>query len=355
MQTALNPKPTDDPHDVLVVAPGVAVMVPTDEELSKLARSLRHPPFPQASTEADLPLAATVPPVDTTFRPTAVGDVRVPGQPLTTGGKAARALAAALVVAACTGGASIVWQSYGGAAEAMVARWAPQRVLALLPLEKPAQDAQQPAPPAVEATAANAEPAPADVAAENTAEGVAPAAAASAETAPSLGSMANELASARQEIEQLKATIEQLKAGQQQMSRDMAKASDAQGFGGQGFARSQGVRGQDVRGQTLRTATENAGASAADGRRAGAQAEAAASAPAGSDGSRVAASRPTLRAAASRAATANHGRDADRSGTRIGTAAANARALEPVRLSVRCDRIDPSPKAIRHSCTVKRS
>ena len=224
MQTALNPKPTDDPHDVLVVAPGVAVMVPTDEELSKLARSLRHPPFPQASTEADLPPAATVPPVDTTFRPAAVGDVRVPGQPLTTGGKAARALAAALVVAACTGGASIVWQSYGGAAEAMVARWAPQRVLALLPLEKPAQDAQQPAPPAVEATAANAEPAPADVAAENTAEGVAPAA---AETAPSLGSMANELASARQEIEQLKATIEQLKAGQQQMSRDMAKASDA--------------------------------------------------------------------------------------------------------------------------------
>ena len=176
MQTALNPKPTDDPHDVLVVAPGVAVMVPTDEELSKLARSLRHPPFPQASTEADLPPAATVPPVDTTFRPAAVGDVRVPGQPLTTGGKAARALAAALVVAACTGGASIVWQSYGGAAEAMVARWAPQRVLALLPLEKPAQDAQQPAPPAVEATAANAEPAPADVAAENTAEGVAPAA-----------------------------------------------------------------------------------------------------------------------------------------------------------------------------------
>ena len=227
MPIALNPKPTDDPHDVLVVAPGVAVMVPTDEELSKLARSLRHPPYPQAPTEADLPLAATVPPVDTTFRPTAVGDVRVPGQPLTTGGKAARALAAALVVAACTGGASIVWQSYGGAAEAMVARWAPQRVLALLPLEKPAQDAQQPAPPAVEATAANAEPAPADVAAENTAEGVAAAAAASAETAPSLGSMANELASARQEIEQLKATIEQLKAGQQQMSRDMAKASDA--------------------------------------------------------------------------------------------------------------------------------
>ncbi len=227
MQTAPNPKPTDDPHDVLVVAPGVAVMVPTDEELSKLARSLRHPPYPQAPTESDPPPAPAIPPVDTTFRP-AVGDVRMPGQPPTTGGKAARALAAALVVAACTGGASIVWQSYGDAAEAMITRWAPQRVLALLPPEKPAQAAQQPAAPAVEPTAGNAEPAPAETAAENTAQGVAPAAAAPAADAPqSQGSMANELANARQEIEQLKATIEDLKASQQQMSRDTAKASDA--------------------------------------------------------------------------------------------------------------------------------
>jgi hypothetical protein len=226
MQTAPNPKPTDDPHDVLVVAPGVAVMVPTDEELSKLARSLRHPPYPQAPAESDLPPAPAVLPVDTTFRPAAVGDVRMPGQPPTPGGKAARALVAALVVAACTGGASIVWQSYGDTAEAMITRWAPQRVLALLPLENPAQSAQQPAAPAVEPTAGNAEPAPA-TATENTAQGVAPAAAApAADAPPSQGSMANELASARQEIEQLKATIEDLKASQQQMSRDMARASD---------------------------------------------------------------------------------------------------------------------------------
>ena len=225
MQTKLNPKPTDDPHDVLVVAPGVAVMVPTDEELSKLARSLRHPPYPQAPTETDLPPAATVPPVDTTFRAAAVGDVKVPRRP-TTGGRAVRAFAAALLLAACAGATTITWQSYGDAAETMIARWAPQRVLALLPLEKPAQDAQQPAPLAVEATAANADPAPTGAAAPNTAEGVAPAAAApSAETATSQDSMANQLANARQEIEQLKANIEELKASQQQMSRDMAKAS----------------------------------------------------------------------------------------------------------------------------------
>jgi hypothetical protein len=223
----LNPKPTDDPHDILVVAPGVAVMVPTDEELSKLAHSLRHPSNPQAPTAPGLSLAPDVPPVDTTFRPAAVGDVKVGDHPLTTGGKAARTLTAALLVVACTGGASIAWQSYGDAAEAMIARWAPQRVLALLPLEKPAQ-AAQPAPPAVETTAANADPAPAGAAVESAATGLAPAAAApSAETAPSPGSMANELASARQEIVQLKASIEELKASQQQMSRDIAKTSEA--------------------------------------------------------------------------------------------------------------------------------
>ena len=226
MQTKLNPRPSDHPHDVLVVAPDVALMVPTDEELSRLARSLRHPSEPQAPAAAGFAAGPTVPPVDTTFRPAAVGDVKVGDQPPTTGGKAARALTAALLVAACTGGASIAWQSYGDATEAMIARWTPQRVLALLPLEKPASAAQS-APPAVEATAANADPAQGEAAAESALAGVASAPAApSAETAPSLDSMANELASARQQIEQLKAGIEELKASQQQMSREVAKASE---------------------------------------------------------------------------------------------------------------------------------
>jgi hypothetical protein len=219
MQTTLNPRRSDDPHDVLVVAPDVALMVPTDEELSKLARSLRHPADPLAPAAAGLSPGPTVPPVDTTFRPAAVGDVKLP----TTGGKAARALTAALLVVACTGGVSIAWQSYGGEAQAMIARWTPQRVLAWLPLEKPA-----PAAPAVETTAANADPTQGGAAAESAPAGVAPATAApSAETVAAPGSMATELASARQQIEQLKASIEELKASQQQMSREVAKASEA--------------------------------------------------------------------------------------------------------------------------------
>ena len=226
MHSTLNPKQNDDPHNVLVVAPDVVPVAPTDEELSKLAHTLRHPSNPQTRTGSDLPAGPTVPPVDTTFRP-AVNDVQVPGRQRAIGGRAARAFTAALLLAGCTGVAAIAWQSYGDAAKQMIAQWAPQRVLtSLLPLEKPALPAQ-PTPPAVEAATANAAPPQPAPVAQTAPEGVAPTAAApSVESAQSLRSMAHDIASVGQEIEQLKASIEQLKASQQQMSRDIAKASE---------------------------------------------------------------------------------------------------------------------------------
>ena len=227
MLTTINPKPADDPHDVLVVAPDVVLMAPTDEELSRLARSLRHPVSPQVRTGADLPSSPMVPPVDTTFRPAAVGDAQVSGRRRTMGQQAARAVTAALLVAACTGAAAIAWQSYGGSAEQIMARWAPQRVLAsLLPLES--STAAQADLPAAEATAPNPASAQPGFPAQTAQTGVAPAAVAAAvESSPSLGSMTNEIASVRLEIEKLNASLEELKARQQQMSRDIAKASEA--------------------------------------------------------------------------------------------------------------------------------
>jgi hypothetical protein len=221
-------KPNDDPHDVLVVAPDVALVVPTDEELSKLAHTLRHPSAPQIRTGSELPAGATVPPVDATFRP-AVSDIRVAGPR-----RAARVFTTTLLLAGCAAAAAFAWQSYGDAAERLIAQWPPQRILAsLLPLEKPAASSQ-PTPPAAETVAANAAPpqppAPAQVAPQSVAPSVADP---SAESAQSLRAMAHDLANAGQEIEQLKASIEQLKgsidqltAGQQQMSRDIAKASE---------------------------------------------------------------------------------------------------------------------------------
>lgn len=221
-------KQNDDPHDVLVVAPDVALVVPTDEELSKLAHTLRHPSAPQIRTGSELPAGATVPPVDATFRP-AASDIRVPGPR-----RAARVFTTTLLLAGCAAAAAFAWQSYGDAAERLIAQWPPQRILAsLLPLEKPAASAQ-PTPPAAETVAANEAPpqpaAPAQAAPQNVSPSVADP---SAESAQSLRAMAHDLASAGQEIEQLKASIEQLKgsidqltAGQQQMSRDIAKASE---------------------------------------------------------------------------------------------------------------------------------
>jgi hypothetical protein len=182
MQSTLNPKQPDDPHDVLAVAP-------TDEELSKLVRTFRHPSNPQIRTGSDLPAGPSVPPVDTTFRP-AFSDVQVPGRRRSIGGRAARAVTAPLLLAVCAGVAAIAWQSYGDAAERMIAQWVPQRILtSFLPPDKRALPAQ-PAPVAQTAP-----------------EGVAPTAAApSVDSAKSLRSMAHDIASVGQEIEELKAS-----------------------------------------------------------------------------------------------------------------------------------------------------
>src|SRR5258707_1355132 len=93
MQSTLKPKQTDDPHDFLVVAPDPvrvapdAVRVardpvraaPADEELSNLlhAAAARYRSDPQTRAGSAGP---TVPPVDTTFRPAAINNVRARGK-----------------------------------------------------------------------------------------------------------------------------------------------------------------------------------------------------------------------------------------------------------------------------------
>jgi hypothetical protein len=213
MQSALDPKLSDDPHDVLVVAPDVVLVVPTDEELSRLARSMRHDSKPQARTEPDFSEGAAVPPVDTTFR----------AVPVNRPSLRARAMRRffGFLLALCLGVAAAAWQAYGDAAKQMIAAWAPQVVLTSPPPPENPALAGQPGSPAAQASAEQAAPAQ-PAAAESAAP---PAAAPAAESSPQ--SMARDLAAAQQQIEQLKASIEQLKAGQEQMSRDVAKSSDA--------------------------------------------------------------------------------------------------------------------------------
>jgi hypothetical protein len=232
MQSTPNPKQIDDPHDILVVAPDVALVAPADEELSKLAHdALGYSPTPQTQTGAGLPAGASVPPVDTTFRPAAVDHVQVPRPRPSIGGRAIRAFAA-LLLAACIGVAAVAWQSRGDVARQILAKWAPQALLkSWLALDNPGVFAQADRP-AVQDTAANpAPPQPASAQppspAKSAPASVAPAAAAlSPDSAQLLQSMARDVATLGQQVEQLKAVIEQLKAGQQQMSRDIANASE---------------------------------------------------------------------------------------------------------------------------------
>ena len=229
MQSTLKPKQTDDPHDIVVVAPTVA---PADDELSSLLHdAARRLSQAQARSASGVPAVAVVPPVDTTFRPAAdnaaVNNVLGTGRLRSIGRGAMRAFAAVLV-ATCIGVAGLAWQHFGDAAQQTVADWMPQLALtSLLPTDQPAPSAQ-PAPPAVEPDAATSAPAQPAPPAQAPAQGVTPSAAAlPADSAQSLQSMARDLASMGQEITQLKASIEQLKASQQQMSRDIAKVSEA--------------------------------------------------------------------------------------------------------------------------------
>ena len=230
MHSTQNLKQSDDPHDVFMVSPDVVLVAPTDEELSKLAHTLRHPSNRQTRTGSDLPGGSAVPRVDTTFRAAAVRDVQVTDDRPSIGRRAVRAFNGFLLVA-CIGVAVIAWQSYGDAAKQIIARWAPQLVLTSSPpLENPGPP-EQPYPSTIQASAqasaAKAAPPQSAPLAQTAPEGVAPTAAAlSPESAQLLQSMAGDLATAGQEIKQLKASIEQLKASQEQMSRDIAKASE---------------------------------------------------------------------------------------------------------------------------------
>jgi hypothetical protein len=219
MHSTLNPKPTDDPHDIVVVPPDVVQVAPADDELSKLLReAARQHSGPQTRTGSRLDADAAVPPVDTTFRASAVNNVQLRGHRRWIGRGAVRAFSA-LLLAACIGVAGIAWQT--DAAKKVIAKVATQLVvIASLSPEKSGPPAL-PAAADTSADAANAAPPqPAPLA-----QSAAAAAAPSADPAK-LQSMARDLASAGQEIEQLKASIEQLKASQQQMSRDIAKASE---------------------------------------------------------------------------------------------------------------------------------
>src|ERR1700704_2634624 len=91
MDSMLKPKLSDDPPDIVVVAPDAVRVAPDPVRVApdpiRVAPAVEEPSDPirdlmrggslepQFHAETDFSAGAAVPPVDTTFRPTAVNDV----------------------------------------------------------------------------------------------------------------------------------------------------------------------------------------------------------------------------------------------------------------------------------------
>jgi hypothetical protein len=217
-------KPADDPCDVVMIAPDAVRVAPAGDELTDLLQQAARQRDPQsglsgsnARPKAAAPesSAATIPPVDTTFRPSVHDGLNSNRGSM--GRSAARGLVA-LVLAGCIGFVAMSWKSYG---DVVIKKTAKMATMLMLTPSLSSESTASAAPPATSDVQADATSSQAAAPAQT-----APDTAASADQTQLLKSMARDLANLGQEVELLKAGMEQLKSSQQQASRDVAKVSD---------------------------------------------------------------------------------------------------------------------------------
>ncbi len=222
-------RPENDPHDVLEISPDIVVAAARAEKNSPTLApdAAIRPSDPPAHMES----AASAPRVDTTFRAAAADNARLLGKRGPIGTWALRTFIG-LLLAVSSAVVAAAWQVYGDTARQMIANWTPHFALASStpalnggPSEQPASAAPQPAsPPQTAAAEQSAAPPASSVPAS---QATAPAAAApSPDSTQLLQSMAHDLSTLGQQIGELKASIEQLRSNQEQLSREIAKASE---------------------------------------------------------------------------------------------------------------------------------
>ena len=255
MQSSLSVKPDDDPCDDVAIAPDVAHVVPSDEELSSVlhlaarqrldarvgvapdvtlappvqpADTIVRPVLPDDMLASEGGVAPHVaPPIDPMVRPAPANDVGHPSdrrrksRPI---GRAMLALLSTLII----GLGAATWKSYGdGASKMFAGLMAPPVVASSQPAQpEKSEAAAQPAPASVRAEAATATPDQSAPAAQPVAAAPSSAAPASSpDSAQLLQSMSRDLAALGQQVEDLKAEMAQMKASQQQVARN-PKASE---------------------------------------------------------------------------------------------------------------------------------
>jgi hypothetical protein len=253
MQPTLSPKPTDDPCDDVVTVSDAVQIAPSDEELSSLLQqAARHRLATETPRAAELATDRASQPIDSTLRAVSASDERSSQHARSTvpvidvvdrpapanddlGARHRRSwgrrLAHAFVILLLASGIGLTaaaWKTYGAGATKLAARLTAQLLTGSSQPEQQAV-AVQPAPPVASAETANAasvQPQPVAQTAPAQ-DATAPVTPASPDQTQLLQSMTRDLAALQQQVEELKGGIEQLKASQQQMSRDLARVSEA--------------------------------------------------------------------------------------------------------------------------------
>jgi len=205
----------NDPHDAFRISADIVRASRIDSDAATLAPDLTVRTEPKISTPPAAPVSA--PSVDTAVRE-AASDLRVTRKRSSIG-KWLKGASLSMLFAAGSVAATIAWEAHGDTAKAMIAAWVPT-----LTASQATPADEQPAAPDAQAITSDQPAAAAPAEQPQNAAVVAPAPAAS-DAPQSLQAMTRDLAAMGQQIEQLKATIAELKAGQEQMSREMAKAS----------------------------------------------------------------------------------------------------------------------------------
>ena len=217
MSSTLNP-PKIDPKDIPTLAPDV-VVTRADHDVAKPDPGGR-PAASAAQKGAEAAAAAKAPPVDTTFRATSTAPVKEKAR-RSFGRRLVRGVIG-VVLTACVAGVAMLWQSHGDVVRQIVTKSVAPLVVALLSRQDSPAVEQPSDSPVVQASVvprATAASAP-----QNAADN--PTSSPSPEAAQLLQSLARELTSLRQDMEQMKAAIAELKASDDQMAREIAKASD---------------------------------------------------------------------------------------------------------------------------------
>jgi hypothetical protein len=230
MSSTLNP-PKIDPKDIPTLAPDV-VVTRADHEATKPDAGGKTASGGKTATAAaqkgtepkgtDTAAGAKAPPVDTTFRAASAEPAKAAARK-SFGRRLLRGVIG-MILTACVAGAAVLWQSHGDVVRQIVTKSVAPVVLALLSRQSPAVE-EPSGSPVVQASVvpgAVAPSAPQNVADNSGSSTASP----SPEAAQLLQSLARELTSLRQDMEQMKSAIAELKTSDDQMAREIAKASD---------------------------------------------------------------------------------------------------------------------------------